>query len=535
MERHVRGHASNVLVSFINEPRPAAAAKPHRFLLRDELERLFAMSREAVLQENPDRVIKCVDGDYDPPAPFGLPDNHCYCGWYIGHGIDLGALHAGEWLPVKPGWHFGCGEFGAEGLDSLGVMKKHYPRDWQPSAQQEAWTPQVLAESQSWNFHFLWYDTPKAAEGWIEASQRHQEWITRLMTEAYRRHAGMNTFAIHLFIDAWPCGWMKAIMDVDRVPKKAWFAYRDALTPTAVSLRCDRNQAYAGETLPVELWVCHDPAEKITGATLVYEVTFQGRTLAHGQAPATIPACASQGQGILRVKLPAVETEGVVQVAATLLDAGKKPLHESTLELRVFPLLSPGMRTPWVPGGSPVDAKWLAKLGPKPVNRPTDGPGAIWIPSWKAYQKSARTIDAAVQQGATAIFAPLSPGEYRFGSQRIAVRKAGMGPRHFVSRATGHPWVKGFQPDDFKFWHFGSYGHPAPILTTVLEVPGWNTVLRTGDGGWKRPWDYVPAVAETTEGKGRWVVCQVHLAPTINTNPTAALFAQRLLAGSSSP
>jgi len=531
MERHVRGHACNVIVSFINEPRPAAAAKPHRFLLREELERLFAMSREAVLQENPDRVVKPVDGDYDPPAPFGMPDNHCYCGWYIGHGIDLGALHAGHWLPVKPGWHFGCGEFGAEGLDSLGVMKKYYPRDWQPSALKDAWTPQILAESQSWNFHFLWYDTPRGAEGWIEASQRHQEWITRLMTEAYRRHAGMNTFAIHLFIDAWPCGWMKSIMDVDRVPKKAWFAYRDALSPTAVSLRCDRTQAYAGEVLPVELWVCHDPSEKLSGATLHYEVTFQGHTLAHGQTPAKIPACAPQGQGILRVKMPGVEAEGVVQVAATLVDAGGKPIHGSALTLRVFPALSPERQTPWVPGGSAADTKWLAKLGPKPVHRAPTRPVAIWIPSWSAYESHASEINTAVQQGATAVFLPLPPGEYRFGNQKIAVRKAGMGPRHFVSRATGHRWVDGFQPDDFKFWHFGSLGHPAPMLTTVLEAPGWNTVLRTGDGGWKRPWDYVPAVVETSEGQGRWVVCQIPLAQTIATNPTAARFARRLVTG----
>ena len=43
---------------------------------------------------NPDRVIKHVDGDYDPPSDT-LPDNHCYCGWYNGHGLELGKLHRG--------------------------------------------------------------------------------------------------------------------------------------------------------------------------------------------------------------------------------------------------------------------------------------------------------------------------------------------------------------------------------------------------------------------------------------------------------
>ena len=531
MERHVRAHPSNILVSFINEPRPAAAAKPHRFLLRHEMERMFSMGSEAVRQENPDRVIKCVDGDYDPPAPSGMPDNHCYCGWYIGHGIDLGALEAGGWLPVKPGWHFGCGEFGAEGLDSYGVMKKYYPRDWQPPSLKSAWTPQVLAESQSWNFHFLWYDTPKDAGGWIEVSQRHQEWITRLMTEAYRRHSWMNTFAIHLFIDAWPCGWMKAIMDVDRVPKKAWFAYRDALSPTAVSLRCSRTQVWSEEVVPVELWVSHDPAEKLVGASWVYEVKLNGKGVAHGRAPAKVPACRSLGQGILPIRMPAVEKVSVVQVGATLLDASGKPIHDRTIELRIFPRLGRREVLPWVPGGSAKTIGWLGELGAKATARPKGEVSLIVISNWATYEKSRAEIDAAVRGGAVALFMPLPPGVYRLGEQEITVRVAGMGPRHFVSGATGHPWVEGFGPEDFKFWHFASLGHSSPILMTVLEGRGWNTVLRSGDGGWLRPWDYVPVVVERAEGKGRWVVCQVELASTVETNPTAARFAQNLMAG----
>ena len=531
MERHVRAHPSNILVSFINEPRPAAAAKPHRFLLRKELERMFSMGSEAVLQENPDRVIKCVDGDYDPPSPYGMPDNHCYCGWYIGHGIDLGALHAGGWLPVKPGWHFGCGEFGAEGLDSHGVMKKYYPRDWQPPSLKSAWTPQILAESQSWNFHFLWYDTPKDAGGWIDASQRHQEWITRLMTEAYRRHSWMNTFAIHLFIDAWPCGWMKAIMDVDRVPKKAWFAYRDALSPTAVSLRCDRTQAWAGEVVPVELWVAHDSAEKLTGASWVYEMKVNGKGVAHGKAPAKVPACSSLGQGILPLRMPEVEKESIVQLGATLLDLSGKPIHDQTLELRVFPRLGLGEVAPWAPGGSAAQNGWLSLLGAKATVRRKDRQAPVVIPNWAAYLENQAEIDSAVKDGAVALFLTLPPGSYRMGQQEITVRVAGMGPRHFASGTTSHPWVEGFGSEDFKFWHSASLGHVAPILSTVLEGKGWNTVLRSGDGGWKRPWDYVPVVVETSEGKGRWVVCQVELSSTVGTNPTAARFAQNLIAG----
>ena len=71
-----------------------------------------------------------------PPGP-GLSDNHCYCAWYNAHGVDLGKLHKGYWQAVKPGWLYGCGEFGAEGLDNLAVMREHYPKDWLPQTPEE--------------------------------------------------------------------------------------------------------------------------------------------------------------------------------------------------------------------------------------------------------------------------------------------------------------------------------------------------------------------------------------------------------------
>ena len=186
---------------------------------------------------NPDRVIKSGDGDYDPPSP-GLPDNHCYNGWYNGHGLGLGELHKGYWQPVKPGWMYACGEFGAEGLDPYNVMQKYYPKEWLPQTQSEEieWTANRISHAQTQRFHYMWFNTQDNVKDWIEASQTHQAWATKLSTEAFRRNSDMVSFAIHLFIDAWPSGWMKTIMDVDRQPKKAFFVYRDALKPIMVSL-----------------------------------------------------------------------------------------------------------------------------------------------------------------------------------------------------------------------------------------------------------------------------------------------------------
>ena len=230
MERLVRSHPCNVMVSFVNEPFPNAMDKPHRNLTRPELESFFVAAGEAVRLANPDRVIKPVNGDYDPPSA-GLPDNHCYCGWYNGHGLDLGKLHKGYWQDTKPGWQYACGEFGAEGLDPVEVMRKYYPTDWLPRTrgQEKDWTPDRIIRCQTGRFHYMWFDTQRSLRDWVKASQAHQAWMTRLSPRHFGATARMTSNAIHLFIDAFPSGWINAIMDVDRNPKPAYFAYRDAL------------------------------------------------------------------------------------------------------------------------------------------------------------------------------------------------------------------------------------------------------------------------------------------------------------------
>jgi len=125
-----------------------------------------------VRQANPDRVIKAVDGDYDPPAP-GLPDNHCYCGWYNGHGVQIGALQRGYWQRVKPGWMYGCGEFGAEGLEDTDLMRRHYPASWLPQTPEEEahWMPSRIPRAQTGRIHYMFFDTQHSLEDWVRTSR----------------------------------------------------------------------------------------------------------------------------------------------------------------------------------------------------------------------------------------------------------------------------------------------------------------------------------------------------------------------------
>lgn len=533
MERLIRSHPCNVMVSYINEPFPNGRNEPHRHLTRPELEAFFTAADRVVLLANPDRVIKAVDGDYDPPGP-GLPDNHCYPGWYNGHGVDLGKLHQGYWQRVKPGWLYGCGEFGSEGLDPVNVMRRYYPKDWLPASAEEerTWTPDRIVNAQSGRFHYMWFDTQFTLAEWVQASQAHQAWVTRLMTEAFRRDRNMNTFAIHLFIDAFPAGWMKTIMDVDRQPKPAYFAYREALTPLAVNLHSNRKAFFSGETVRVAAWVCNDLNETPQGAKLRYQVEARGQVVHAGAAPAQARACDSAFQGWLDFAAPAATNRSSLTVRLGLFDAKGQLLHDTALTLDLLPAApAPEKRSVLVIGDpNGKAAKLAAELGLEPLftGEPVST-SVILIDNLKAFGAAEPAITRAVRAGAKAVFIELPPGTHPIAGHRVTIEPAGMRPRHFVSRATGHPLVEGFAPDDFKFWFDAAAGGVRPLLATVFQAPGWKPVLLSGQGDWAGNWGPAFAAAENADGHGSWFLCQVSLQGRLTGNPPAHLFAQRLL------
>jgi hypothetical protein len=538
MERLVRGHACNILVTYINEPFPGESGeKSHRQCTRPELEMFFEAASHAVHLVNPDRVIKPVDGDYDPPGP-GLPDNHCYTCWYNGHGIELGRLHKGYWQAVKPDWYYGCGEFGAEGLDPVNVMRKYYPKDWLPQSPEEErdWTPDRIKEAQTGKFHYFFIDTQHTLEDWVNASQRHQAWATRLMTEAFRRDSRMNSFAIHLFIDAWPSGWMKAIMDVDRQPKPAYFAYREALTPLMVNIRTDRWTFTSGEMMRFECWVCNDTQEVPAGAMLRYQLEMSGKVIFSQQVEALIDQCSSTFQGYLDLTATQVETRTSASLRLALSSADGKILHDTAIVLEIFPLpvAMPPERQVLVIGAMNGKAARLAReVGYEPFF--TLPPGSkphdltILVDDFDLFKNVSGRIETLVQKGSLAVLLEPPTGVHWLFGFSITVEECGMDHRHFVSRASGHPLVKEFQPADFRLWYDPTVDRITPLLETCFRAEGWNPILLTGNGGWSGSWEPALAAAEIQVGAGICRVCNLKISGRISSNPAASLFARKLI------
>ena len=465
LARMVRRHPCNVVVSYINEPFPNANNEPHRHLLRPELESFFTCCDLVVKLSNPDQVIKHVDGDYDPPTD-GMPDNHCYPMWYNGHGIDIGRLHRGYWLPVKPGWYYGCGEYGAEGLDSAEVMEKYYPREWL----REPFDPGHIVRSQTKSFSGFFYDAQENMQSWIDRSQRYQAFATHIMTEAFRRDDRMVSNAIHLFIDAWPSGWMKSIMDCKRIPKQAYFAYRNALAPLLVSLRTDRFAYTVGETIQIEAFLCNDTANS-GEYTLAFELyTEQNELTQTGCVHAHTEAC--HAAYIASAEFPAetAQDREELTLRAVLLDGSGNAVNYAEQKLTVFQAVTV------VPNDDVVMLK-------------------------------------------------LKPGIHTVAGETVTVKPCGMLPLHFVSRKTGHPSVAEFTEMDFSYWYNTKEDYITPLLDTTFTAERFTPILLSNNMDEQGNWGPVLAAAEKLyEGK-RYVICQLDLR---QENPVAKRFLRNL-------
>ena len=501
MEKRIRSHPSSILITYMNEPMANGGNRPHRHLVREETDAFYAACDSAVRLLNPDRVIKHIDGDYDPPDST-LPDNHCYCTWYNGHGIDMGKLHRGYWLGVKEGWYYGCGEFGAEGLDPVPLMRARYPKEWLPATPEEekTWTPARIKDSQSGNMHYFYYDTQDNLEDWVKESHIHQRFGTKLQTEAFRRDPNMVTIAIHLFIDAWPSGWMKTIVDCERNPKPAFFAYMDALTPLMINIRSDRKTYFSGEPVRTELFICNDTHISADGHRIRLELLKKDGSLTlSGEYDAAFGENSAFMQGEITFTAPRTESREAYILRAILLDKNGAVIHYCDEPMEFF--------------------------REEEIAEPT----AIIADAATA---EGEQLTALARNGATVILNGLRPGEYQFDTVKLKVKACGMRPLHFVSRKTGHPLVEGYTPYDFRLWYDGQADRITPLIRCTFTAEGAEPILTSGNSlrgsAWGQPLYPALACAEFKIGKGKLIVNQVDLASHL-ANPVARSFYNRLV------
>ncbi|WP_372935892.1 glycoside hydrolase family 2 protein, partial [Mariniphaga sediminis] len=530
MERLIRSHPCNILVSYVNERFPNAGGSPHRcFSDYVDYERFYIAASQSVLIANPDRVIKPGDGDYDPPSP-GLPDSHCYNMWYNGHGLGVGEMYKGFWQPIKPEWYYGCGEYGSEGLDPINVMEKYYPKEWVKESADGFWQPNNIYKCQTPAFYIMWYDDQETKEEWVKASQEHQALTTKWMTEAFRRDSRNVSSAIHLFIDAWPGGWMKTIMDVDRQPKKAYFAYRDALTPLMVSLRTDRNKFYPNESANIEVWVCNDKNDSPNRVRLTYQVEQENRILFSGEKEIEVPVNSSKFQGFIDWKTPGVSKRTSFTVRCAIINSNQQKLHENELDVEVFPSQKKVPVRAFIIGNE-ISDKIGSSLGLITESEYKNA-SVILLDGNRFSDSIMSEIEPFVKEGKKLVIFNLPVGNHSLAGSNIEVIPTFMGQYYFVSTKTGHPLIKGFKPGDFKFWYDEERDLISPLLSSMISANDWDSVLKTGIGKRRNNLgsvDFKHAVAEKKLGKGSVIISHVDFRNKLSDNPTALEFLTRII------
>jgi hypothetical protein len=135
----------------------------------------------------------------------------------------------------------------------------------------------------------------------------------------------------------------------------------------------------------------------------------------------------------------------------------------------------------------------------------------------------------SAREGVRVVVLDLQPGIWEIdGTATATVEACGMGPRHFVSRATGHPLADGFQPEDFQFWYDDEEGRISPILNNLILGEGGLPVLSSGQLGWGLPLAVADAVREYPIGEGSIIFCCLELKGHLS-NPVACEFLERLL------
>jgi hypothetical protein len=530
----VRPHPCNIMITYINEPFPNAGNKPHRHLTHTELADFYDSADRLAHHLHPDLITKPCDGDYDPPSP-GIQDRHCYTMWYNGHGCDFGMLLKGYWQPTKKDWLYACGEFGAEGLDNEEVMRKYYPKDWLPHSpqQEQHWSPGRIFRAQTGSFHYFFFDTPTTLRDWIQASQDHQAWSAKSLTEAFRRDNRMVSFAIHLFIDAWPSGWMKSIMDCDRKPKKAYFAYRNALAPLLPGIRTDRLTFFSGETARFEAWLCNDLHYAADDLTIAYQFESAGKVLFAQQAPARVAVCASTFQGYLDFDLPTVDKRTELTVRIGIKDSKGILINDNYLDFLVFPGI-PDLAGAKVcllkNNGKAAELAKALKLKTSELESNSPGSLTILIDDYESYKSRRIKIDPIVKNGGRVVFIELPCGKYEIGGKVVNVQPVSFNPVNFLSRKTGHRLVSQFEPRDFALWHNPALDRISPLADTTISCDDLIPVLKSGKVS-ENHWTSAMVSGELKYGKGSFFVNQVNLAGRTDTNPVAKLFAYSLVNG----
>ena len=349
MAKHTRNHPSVVIETFCNESSDPSSWDHEQYAMsKEHLDRFCDAARIIVNIANPDRVIKYYEGDYAPLSEcYGISDFHCYTFWYISHGMPSGKMNKGYIPGIRPEWMCGCGEFGTDGLDRWELLKKYAPDGWIPETQDEPWVPNTIPRAQCYGLHGNFFPEKSTVREWIAASREWQREAMKHYVHILRRRVDyIESTAVHLLIDAWPSGWTKTLVDVDRVPKPAYYSFKEANILTRVDLRRDKYVVYENDVILAEIYAFNDlPRDK--NVNVKVSVYLDEREVESYSLSQVAGAVSATYMGEIHTSLPEVKS-GKVKIVARMECDGE--MTYDSVDYLIKPRTLPASFTPEIHG-----------------------------------------------------------------------------------------------------------------------------------------------------------------------------------------
>jgi len=294
------------------------------------------------------------------------------------------------------------------------------------------------------------------------------------------------------------------------------------------NLRTDRYDFTCGEEIETEAWICNDLNSSPDNYKLKYQLERKGKVVFANQITPGIPENSTKFQGYIKFPAPAVSKRTEYILRLGLFDEKGNEISQSKLNLEVFPeqkVLSNRIFVSSVNGKGNEILKELGVIAEKSM----EPASVILIDDYNWYKLNKPKVDQQVKSGKRAIFLDLDAGDYSIAESEVKVENTIMGEYYFVSPTTGHEMVTWAKPMDFKFWYSSEKERVRPFINKVFKAEGWTPILNTGRTSWAGDQGPYLAAAEKKIGNGSYVICQLQLNNRVKSNPTARIFANKLL------
>ncbi|MCL5006323.1 MAG: glutamine amidotransferase [Acidobacteria bacterium] len=306
------------------------------------------------LYDGMERVVEQLDpGEIYQPSYCDFAEEHLWSA------AEAGVTESGsyqDFFDFEPAF---VSEYGSDSMPSYGNLEKMLsPRElWSDQNPREAAWYYLPIDINAYgyigplgtvpSFHSMLFWPQKMVDSdWrspqemVEASQLYQAFIMRYATDAMRRKKYNPIQGIRWweYKDHAP-GLYGGFLDFDQVPTIAYYAFKRAMAPLAVSLaiKDELEPQPAGEHLHIPVWVVNDHRFEIPLDLHceVYELT--GRQVYSRSIPTTVGADESRTVGVMNWTVPEVKGAQVFALRATARQRGGNLTADTTIYLKTVP------------------------------------------------------------------------------------------------------------------------------------------------------------------------------------------------------